>query len=218
MTAVRAPAPRWPRRWVVGIVVAGLLAVTAPVWSQTALILALGFLDQFSQRTSEIAHRPGTMPLVGPGQEARRIIRSSSCVMCTTGRRGMEYWGSTPRAATPLYMIDREAYDLLPRAEAPRRIQVVALEPMVVLVRDDPAEAAGADGFAPGEGFMPIHGGRARLWHGPTLPGPLAGLSWARPSVPLTPLQAQAGRAVIPLPKGRLVLTEAEGRILVTRE
>ncbi len=218
MTAVRAPAPRWPRRWVVGIVVAGLLAVTAPVWSQTALILALGFLDQFSQRTSEIAHRPGTMPLVGPGQEARRIIRSSSCVMCTTGRRGMEYWGSTPRAATPLYMIDREAYDLLPRAEAPRRIQVVALEPMVVLVRDDPAEAAGADGFAPGEGFMPIHGGRARLWHGPTLPGPLAGLSWARPGVPLTPLQAQAGRAVIPLPKGRLVLTEAEGRILVTRE
>jgi hypothetical protein len=211
-------APRRLRRWVSGLAVAGLLSVTAPVWGQVFLILTIAVADGFAQRTSETEHPPGTMPLVGPGKQAKTIVRGGPCSMCTTGRRGMSYWGSRLSAATPLSMLDREAHALLPKAQSPRRIQVVALEPMVVLVRDDEAEAAGEDGFPMSEQYLVIHGGRARLWYGPILPGPLAGLSWARPGVPLTPLQEDPGRAIISLPKGRLVLTEAAGRISVTRE
>jgi hypothetical protein len=115
-------------------------------------------------------------------------------------------------------MVDREAYALLSPAEAPRRLHVVALEPMVVLVRNDPDEVAPEEGFPPGEGYKLIHGGKARFWHGTSLPGTIASLAWASPGVPLTPVQATGGRATLPLPNGRLVLTEAEGRVIVTRE
>jgi uncharacterized membrane protein len=88
----------------------------------------------------------------------------------------------------------------------------------VVLVRDDPAEAPPDGGFSPGAGYLVIHGGAARLWYGPSLAGPLEGLSWAAPGVTLRRIVAEEGRAVLPLRKGRLVLAEAAGHITVTRE
>lgn len=207
-----------PRRWIIGLVLAGLLAAGSPLWAQPALLPALSAFELTGQRTRVHEHPPGTMPLVAPGQEARTITRSGPCLMCTTGRRGMSHWGSRIGAATPLHMLDREAHALLPPAGAPRRIQLVALEPMVVLVRYAPAEAAPEGGFQPIEGAFPIHGGAARIWYGPSLPGPLAGLSWATPGVPPGPVAATDGRAVLPLGRGRLVLTETAGRITVARE
>jgi len=88
---------------------------------------------------------------------------------------------------------------------------------MVIVLRDDPAERTPEEGFAWAEGHLLAHGGRRRTSRGTSVPGPLAGLARERPGVPPTPLQAAGGQAIIPLQKGRLVLTEAAGRVPVTR-
>ncbi|WP_144182735.1 hypothetical protein [Elioraea rosea] len=219
MTTVNAPAPGRVRRWAIRLAVLGLIVVTAPVWGPVLLMFTIAGFEEFAQRTTVTEEPPGTMPLVAPGRQASVISTGGPCYMCASGTRGSSGWGSSRSSRILLYMIDREAFALLPRTETPRRIQLVALEPMVVLVRDDPSELAPEEGFAVSDEWLGVHGGNKRLWHGTTLPGPIADLSWASPGTALTPVAIDAeGRGVIPLPKGRLVLAEQAGVVTVTRE
>lgn len=218
MTAVNPVPRRSVRRWAIGLSVLALLAATSPVWGTVAMMLAIAGLDELAQRTTVEEMPSGTMPLVAPGEEARSITRGGPCSFCASGSRGSTRWGSSFGAGIPLWQIDREVFPMLPASETPRRVQLVAPEPMVILVRDDPEELTPEQGFDWGEGYLRVHGGQWRIWHGTTLPGGLAGLSWASPGHALGPVIAEGGRAAIPLPKGRLVLAEAEGRVTVTRE
>jgi hypothetical protein len=213
-----APAVRRRGGWIIGLGVAALVVIAAPVWAPVLLMFAIAGLDELAQRTTVHQMPPGTMPLVAPGEQARSITRGGPCYFCASGTRGSTRWGSSFGAGIPLWKIDRDVSDLLPRSETPRRVQLVALEPMVILVRDDPAEAEPEGGFDWGEGYLSVHGGRWRIWHGTTIPGPLAGLSWATPGRPLAPVAAEGARAVLPLQKGRLALVERDGSVTVTRE
>jgi hypothetical protein len=215
---VNPPSPRRIRRTLMLLGLLGLLVVTAPVWGHVALLFTIAGLDELGQRTRISQAPPGTMPLVAPGREASEIFRGGPCYMCASGRRGSIAWGSSPGTATQLYMIDREAFALVPRGETPLRVQLVALEPMVILLRDDPDEVAPEEGFPPSAAYLLVHGGRKRLWHGTHGPGPLEGVAWASPGKAPQPVSVIDGRGIIPLPKGRLVLTEAAGAITVTRE
>lgn len=219
MTTVNPATSRTVRRWAIRLAVLGLIVITAPVWGQVLLMFAIAGLDELAQKTTVREEPPGTMPLVAPGRQASVIATGGPCYFCASGSRGSSGWGSSRSSRILLYMIDREAFALLPRTEAPRRVQLVALEPMVVLVREDPSEVAPEEGFPVSDEWLGVHGGRKRLWHGTALPGPLTDLSWASPGTAVAPVAIDAaGRGVIPLPKGRLVLTEEAGVVTVTRE
>ncbi len=219
MTTVNPAAPGTVRRWTIRLAVLGAIIVTAPVWSPVLLMFAIAGLDELAQRTTISERTPGTMPLVAPGRQASVISTGGPCYFCVSGSRGMSGWGSSRSTRVPLHMLDREALALLPDTDRARRVQIVAMEPMVVLVRDDPAEAPPEGGFDYADGYLVIHGGVKRLWYGTTLPGPIAGLAWASPGIAPTSVRLDAeGRGIIPLRGGRLVLTETDGTVTVTRE